>query len=127
MIVRQMMKLAGLPASIPVEAFPSATGSVRYATNHRRRTTRLCLVTAVVIVLSGWLSSRANAQAPAVLVKDINTSPFSSNPHGYFTIGSTTFFMASDSLHGKELWKTDGTAAGTMLVKDINPARLMPI
>lgn len=31
------------------------------------------------------------------------------------------YFTASDSLHGVELWKTDGTAAGTTLVKDIEP------
>ena len=29
--------------------------------------------------------------------------------------------MAYDAAHGMELWKSDGTAAGTVLVKDINP------
>ena len=32
----------------------------------------------------------------------------------------TTFFVADDGINGQELWKTDGTNAGTMLVKDIN-------
>ncbi|NCQ87286.1 MAG: hypothetical protein GPJ00_24105, partial [Microcystis aeruginosa W13-18] len=31
------------------------------------------------------------------------------------------FFTADDSVNGTELWKSDGTAAGTVLVKDINP------
>ena len=31
------------------------------------------------------------------------------------------FFSATTSSHGRELWKTDGTFAGTSLVKDISP------
>ena len=31
------------------------------------------------------------------------------------------FFVADDGKHGTELYQTDGTAAGTSLVKDINP------
>ncbi|MDR6159238.1 ELWxxDGT repeat protein [Chryseobacterium sp. SLBN-27] len=31
------------------------------------------------------------------------------------------FFFGSNSIYGKELWKTDGTIAGTTIVKDINP------
>jgi ELWxxDGT repeat protein len=34
------------------------------------------------------------------------------------------FFIATDTLHGRELWKSDGTEVGTVLVKDINPGKL---
>ena len=37
------------------------------------------------------------------------------------TIGSTTYFIARDPDHGWALWKTDGTTAGTVLVKDFTP------
>ena len=42
-------------------------------------------------------------------------------PHGFTRIGRTVYFAASDRAHGTELWKTDGTTAGTMLVRDIDP------
>jgi ELWxxDGT repeat protein len=37
------------------------------------------------------------------------------------TIDGTLFFSADDGNAGRELWKSDGTTAGTMLVKDILP------
>ncbi|MEG4066573.1 Ig-like domain-containing protein, partial [Microcoleus sp. Pol11C2] len=34
---------------------------------------------------------------------------------------NTLYFSATDATNGRELWKSDGTASGTELVKDINP------
>ena len=36
-------------------------------------------------------------------------------------MNGTLFFTADDGVNGQELWKSDGTAAGTTLVKDIYP------
>jgi ELWxxDGT repeat protein len=36
-------------------------------------------------------------------------------------VNGVLFFFADDGVSGVELWKSDGTAAGTGLVKDINP------
>src|SRR5205814_687354 len=64
--------------------------------------------------------------AGTVLVKDINPGstggvPNSSNPTNLVTIGGTVYFAADDGADGQELWKRNGTAAGTTLVNDINP------
>jgi ELWxxDGT repeat protein len=39
-------------------------------------------------------------------------------------VGGTLFFSASDGLNGEELWKSDGTEAGTLMVRDISPGVL---
>ena len=45
----------------------------------------------------------------------------SSNPKYVATVNNTLYFTADDGVHGRELWRTDGTPANTCLVKDINP------
>jgi ELWxxDGT repeat protein len=47
--------------------------------------------------------------------------PNSSDPSQFTTVGKLTFFTASDGVHGQELWVTDGKAADTHMVLDINP------
>ena len=60
------------------------------------------------------------AQFPT-LVKDINTSGSSlSTPDNLTEFAGSVYFTQNDELHGEEVWKTDGTEAGTILLKDIN-------
>ena len=61
----------------------------------------------------------AFAQTP-VLIKDVD--PFGyGNPKNFCSANGTLYFVALNTFEGYELWKSDGTDAGTVLVKDIYP------
>jgi ELWxxDGT repeat protein len=58
------------------------------------------------------------------MVADINpglSSAFNSTNVKLYVRSDAVLFGANDSIHGYELWRSDGTSAGTSLVKDINP------
>jgi ELWxxDGT repeat protein len=74
----------------------------------------LALATVTVVAI-------ARASGP-YLVKDIDPGG-SSSPSDLTAVGGTLFFNATDVTNDRELWKSDGTAAGTVLVKDIRPGR----
>ena len=55
-------------------------------------------------------------------VADINPAAFTGSSPGFLVaVGNTLFFRASQTLSDSELWKSDGTSAGTVRVADINP------
>ncbi|QSQ25700.1 HYR domain-containing protein [Pyxidicoccus parkwayensis] len=57
----------------------------------------------------------------ARLVRDIAaTASTDSYPSGFTDLGGTVYFRADDGTHGVELWRTNGTQAGTRMVKDIH-------
>lgn len=67
-------------------------------------------------------------QAQIVLTKEINNSgALNSSPSSLFTFNNKIYFAADDSSgsntggtdYGKELWISDGTESGTVLVKDL--------
>jgi ELWxxDGT repeat protein len=78
-----------------------------------------------------FTSTSIYAQLPK-LVSDIFPGSGSANPSNLTDVNGILYFTASDgtSAHGTELWKTDGTPNGTMLVQDIyvggnaNPSNL---
>ena len=54
-------------------------------------------------------------------MRDIRPGPEDSGVAQLTAVGNTLFFVAHDGRHGSELWKTDGTTDGSVLVKDIRP------
>ncbi|SEG01169.1 Por secretion system C-terminal sorting domain-containing protein [Halpernia humi] len=53
------------------------------------------------------------------LIKTINPSG-SASPTNFYSDGNKVYFSADDGTNGKELWATDGTSAGTAMIKDIS-------
>jgi ELWxxDGT repeat protein len=88
-----------------------------------------------------WKST--GSEASTLMVKKINPSGDSmlygctTTPCPYpfqVNVNGTLFFSATDGTHGFELWKSNGTSDGTLMVKDIsagaansNPTRLTSV
>jgi len=81
---------------------------------------RLALAVGAVMLAVGMSSSPVAAASGPILVKDINPTG-SSFPTGLTQVGNKVFFAADDGIHGNELWVSDGTTAGTKMVKNIRP------
>ena len=75
-------------------------------------------VTALAVATLLCLSTAAVSASDATLIGDIKPVG-GSDPRTLVTAGERVFFSANDGTHGRELWVSDGTAAGTRLVKDI--------
>jgi ELWxxDGT repeat protein len=74
---------------------------------------------------SGWELWKSDGTANGThIVKDIIPGPESGMVRGIANltnVNGVLFFTTNDGKNGMELWKTDGTDAGTVMVKDINP------
>ncbi|PTL54979.1 ELWxxDGT repeat protein [Paraconexibacter algicola] len=63
----------------------------------------------------------ATATPTVALVKEIRQGPDGGDPRFPVVLQGKLYFHAGDETTERELWTSDGTAAGTTLVKDINP------
>lgn len=92
-------------------------------TFHRLLIFRLIITSLILSGALGFQNLSAQDLQP-YLLKDIN--PGAGDSWALFTAESIVstdklFFMAHDGVHGTELWVTNGTREGTLMVKDINP------
>lgn len=60
------------------------------------------------------------------LVRNIRPGSLSPLPNNLTAVGSTLFFTADDGRSGRALWKSNGIAAGTVLVKDLRADQKNP-
>lgn len=68
--------------------------------------------------------SRRYASRPLAIETLESRTPFAADfalPMDFLDVAGQVFFTADSDSHGRELWKTDGTEAGTVMVKDIRP------
>ncbi len=79
--------------------------------------TALAMIALLVVVPE---EAPAAAAGPPYLVKDIHPAG-AATPLSFIAYNRKLFFSADDGTNGRELWVSDGTAAGTVLFKDINP------
>ena len=68
-----------------------------------------------------WMSVDVGVTYTEVALGDLYPGNNDSDPSDFVVAGGTTFFVAEDPTHGRELWKTGGSAATTVLVEDIFP------
>ena len=62
------------------------------------------------------------AQAVSVYrVRNVRLGAGAASPQSLLNAFGTLFFSADDGVNGRELWRSDGTATGTVLVKDVFP------
>lgn len=74
-----------------------------------------------LVVLVAAVATAAFPLPAQELVRDVDAriDNGDSSPAGFLTLNGVTYFGAQDGVTGRNLWRTDGTASGTWLVKDL--------
>ena len=90
-----------------------------------KRTYPLAASLSLTLVASGAFAA---FQPPPYLVRDIGDESWQVSDIDYFDSpdffaagDGVAYFFQDDGVHGRELWRTDGTAVGTGLAADIEP------
>ncbi len=83
----------------------------------------MLLATSAAILLSAIAAAPVAAVSAPYLVKNIKTGSADSNPTGLTALNDVLIFSAVGGGKGRELWRSDGTSAGTVRVMDIRPGK----
>jgi ELWxxDGT repeat protein len=129
-----VFKFRGLSVSVARSFLPAGAWGAIVRRAHRRQAVSLAglLPAGFVAVAIAMVTPGPAAAQPAALVKDIATAGVNGLPIQYFgtqlvELDGALHFFADDGVHGRELWRSDGTAAGTWMVRDICPGQCVGI
>ena len=110
MAPRSKFRTARLPATVeraspmnPRKSLPSAA---------------VCLFASLLFV-TPLLAEEGQPAATPAPPEELVTLGASSSPQGGAILGDYAYFFASTNAEGRELWRTDGSEAGTTMIKDI--------
>lgn len=93
-------------------------------TSQLRKRTAAVVACVSAALLSTMQADTGWAQAPAYLAANLEREQdpdVSSDPRLVAEVGSLVYFTADDRLHGRELWRTNGRADGTIFIGDVAP------
>lgn len=81
-----------------------------------------CFLAAILSLLAVAADGAPAADLPrARLLREIYPGPMGAGVSFAGVLNGTLLFYAEDPEHGRELWRSDGTFAGTTLVRDLLP------
>ena len=71
------------------------------------------------LAASSGTAAAATPQPVVAMVADLLPGALGSDPQDLTAMNGTLFFTARDGSHGRQLWKSDGTAAGTVMLTNV--------
>ncbi len=76
------------------------------------------ILSAALLPLVMYSNTWAAETAPTMVknITEIGSTVF----YGPVSVNGILYFSANDGINGEELWRSDGTEAGTVMIKDIN-------